>query len=110
MWSRSSRFWRGFRALPPAEESTELSRISREGVIRDRGTDGGFIRASVAGVELAVSCCWLFGVCCNGRALFEGVEGGRIGAGCRVFVGAIGTNLKVWNADGIGTYAAAAGG
>jgi hypothetical protein len=32
-----------------------------------------------------------------------------MGAGCRVFVGAIGTNLKVWNADGIGkiTYAAA---
>ena len=42
--------------------------------------------------------------------MLEGVEGGRIGAGCRVFVGAIGTNLKVWNADGIGTYAAAAGG
>jgi hypothetical protein len=35
-----------------------------------------------------------------------------MGAGCRVIVGAIGTNLKVWNADGIGkiTYAAAAGG
>lgn len=26
-----------------------------------------------------------------------------MGAGCRVLVGAIGTNLKVWNADGIGT-------
>lgn len=90
------------RALLPAEDSTELSRISREGVTIDLGTGGGFIRVSVVGVEVGVSRCWLFGGCCDcGRELLEGVVGGRIGAGCRLFVGAIGTSLKVWNADGI---------
>ena len=50
----------------------------------------------------------MFCVCWDwGRAALEGVDGGRIGAGCRLFVGAIGTSLKVWKADGIGICAAA---
>jgi hypothetical protein len=54
----------------------------------DLGTGGGFMRDSEVGVTLALSWFWLFWVVftvCSwgeGRALgFEGVEGGRIGAG-----------------------------
>jgi len=110
MWSRSSRFWRGLRELLPADETTELSRVSRAGVISERGIGGGFMRASEVGVEAALSCCWLLGggwpCWLPGRALLlEGVEGGRIGVGWRLTVGAIaGTSLNVWKADGMGSF------
>lgn len=64
------------------------------------------MRTSVVGVEVGVSCCWLFVVCCPcwlpGRdtLLLEGVDGGRIGVGWRLVVGAIaGTSLKVLEED-----------
>ncbi len=65
---------------------TELSRISRTGVDREGGMGGGFMRCSVVGVEVGVSCCcliWVFTVVCwgEGRALVVGVDGGRMGAG-----------------------------
>ena len=72
--------------------------MSRTGVISDRGRDGGFILDSEEGAELGASRCWLFMDCWGwGRTWLEGVEGGRIGAGCRLFVGAMleGTSLKV---------------
>ena len=41
-----------------APEATELSRISRAGVMRDRGRGGGFILPSVVGVAVAPSRSW----------------------------------------------------
>ena len=104
MWSRSSRFCRGLRALPPDADATELSRTSRAGVINERGSGGGFILVSDVGVFIEVGV-WLFVWMAGDRTFWLfGVEGGRIGAGCRLllmFVGAIGTSLNVWKADGI---------
>lgn len=79
------------RALPPVD-ATELSRISRTGVIRDLGRGGGFILVSVVGVGIVLSRSW-FTFWSWGREV-TGVDGGKMGAGCRFGVGAIETKLK----------------
>jgi hypothetical protein len=64
----------------------------------DRGRGGGFILFSVVGVAVAPSRSW-FTFWGWGRE-FTGVDGGRIGAGWRLGVGAIETGLQVSKSDG----------
>ncbi len=70
------------RAELPADETTELSRTSRAGVVIDLGRGGGFIVGFEVGVKLfGVSRCWELAPCDWGRGALFGVDGGKMGAG-----------------------------